>query len=86
MDKLTFMARTGRAAGTAVLLATCVLQSALAYDSAKLEAALDSLNAATFTTQNPSLSLRWFLKAARQGDADAKFNLWPHLWQATGSV
>lgn len=111
--KFGLMVRAGRLAGTAVLLATCMLQTALAYDSKKLEAALDSLNAASFpawkrraragdvvaqnvvgmaykygevTTQNHSLSLRWFLKAARQGDADAQFNLGRIYGKATGSV
>lgn len=113
MHKLGMMGRAGRAAGAAVLLATCMLQPALAYDSEKLEAALDSLSAASFpawkkraragdpvaqnvvgmaykygevTAQNPSLSLRWFLKAARQGDADAQFNLGRIYGKATGSV
>ncbi|MDO9236245.1 MAG: tetratricopeptide repeat protein [Aquabacterium sp.] len=96
-----------------MLLATCLLQTALAYDSAKLEDALDSLSAASFpawkkraragdpvaqnvvgmackygevTAQNPSSSLHWFLKAARQGDADAQFNLGRIYGKATGSV
>lgn len=113
MQKLGFMVRMGRTAGVAVLLATCMLQPALAYDSEKLEAALASLNAASFpawkkraragdpvaqnvvgmaykygevTAQNHSLSLCWFLKAARQGDADAQFNLGRIYGKATGSV
>lgn len=48
MHKRGFIVRAGRVAGTAALLATCMLQTALAYDSAKLEAALDSLSAASF--------------------------------------
>lgn len=113
MQKLGFMVRMGRTAGAAVLLATCTLQPALAYDSEKLEAALDSLSAASFpvwkkraragdpvaqnvvgmaykygevTAQSPTLSLHWFLKAARQGDADAQFNLGRIYGKATGSV
>lgn len=113
MQKLGFMVRMGRTAGAAVLLVTCMLQPALAYDSEKLEAALDSLNAASFpawkkrarsgdpvaqnvvgmaykygevTAQSPSLSLHWFLKSARQGDADAQFNLGRIYGKATGSV
>lgn len=113
MHKLGLIVRTGRLAGTAVLLAACMLPTALAYDSAKLEAALDSLSAASFlawekraragdpvaqnvvgmaykygevTAQSPSLSLHWFLKSARQGDADAQFNLGRIYGKATGSV
>lgn len=113
MHKRGFIVRAGRVAGTAALLATCMLQTALAYDSAKLEAALDSLSAASFPAwerraragdpvaqnvvgmaykygeviaQNHSLSLRWFLKAARQGDADAQFNLGRVYGKATGAV
>lgn len=113
MHKLGLMVRVGRLAGTAVLLAACMLPTAFAYDSAKLEAALDSLSAASFlpwkkraragdpvaqnvigmaykygevTAQNRSLSLRWFLKAAHQGDSDAQFNLGRIYGKATGSV
>lgn len=38
------------------------------------------------TAQSPSLSLHWFLKSARQGDADAQFNLGRIYGKATGSV
>lgn len=113
MSNLAFIVRTGRLAGTALLLATSVLQTAFAYDSAKLEAALESLTAATFpvwekraregdpvaqnvvgmaykygeaTAQDHSMSLHWFLKAGRQGDADAQFNLGRIYGKATGSV
>lgn len=61
MQKLGFMVRMGRAAGAAVLLATCMLQPALAYDSEKLEAALDSLNAASFSAWCDSRRLIWSL-------------------------
>lgn len=37
------------------------------------------------TAQNPTLSLHWFLKLARQGDADAQFNLGCIYGKATGS-
>ena len=96
-----------------MLLASCWIQPALAYDSAKLEAALESLSPATLPawekqagagdpvaqnvlgmaykygeviTQNPALSLQWFLKSAQQGDADAQFNLGRIYGKATGSV
>lgn len=36
--------------------------------------------------QNHALSLRWFQKAAQQGDADAQFNLGRIHGKATGSV
>jgi hypothetical protein len=108
------MATAGRKAlWAAALLASCLMQSALAYDSAKLEAALDALSPQTLADwekqadagdpvaqnvvgmaykygevipQNPALSLHWFLKAARQGDADAQFNLGRIYGKATGRV
>lgn len=108
------IATAGRKAlWAAALLTSCLLQPALAYDSAKLEAALDSLSSQTLpgwtkqahagdpvaqnvvgmaykygevTPQNPALSLRWFLKAARQGDADAQFNLGRIYGKAAGRV
>ncbi len=113
MNDLDFVVRTGRMVATAVLMATCLLHTAHAYDSAKLEAALDSLNAESFPAwekraregdpvaqnvvgmaykygeviaQDSSLSLHWFLKAARQGDPDAQFNLGRIYGKATGSV
>lgn len=105
--------RLVRTAWTTVLLAIGTMQTALAYDSVKLEAALESLTLATVSTwedrakqgdpiaqnvmgmaykygdvisQDPSLSLHWFLKAARQGDADVQFNLGRIYGKATGPV
>ena len=113
MNTWGFTVLIGRMVGIVVLLVICMLRPAIAYDSAKLDAALDSLSKATFpawekqaiagdpvaqnvvgmaykygevTARNPSLSLRWFLKAARQGDADAQFNLGRIYGKATGSV
>lgn len=113
MTKGSFILWVGRTAGTALLLAGCVLTPALAYDSEKLGAALESLSSATFpawkvraeagdpiaqnvvgmaykygrvTQQDHSSSLHWFLQAARQGDADAQFNLGRIYGKATGGV
>lgn len=89
MHKLGLMVRMGRTAGAAVLLASCLLQPARAFDSEKLEAALDSLNAARFPAGRKRAAAVSDLAASRlaeklEGELTLLRNWVFRLWRPSG--